>query len=172
MSRSFANFISIVFHPFLLATYLFSIIVLLDPMLALPPGYNKLAQWLIVLIIWLTTFAIPALSMAMLKYTGSISSLQLKDRKERIIPFIYITLFYAFTAYYFSQQMLVTDLTSGIFILTTVMIAAAAIITLFWKISVHSLGLGGSVGILLTIAYLTPDTKIKYVLFAAVVVSG
>jgi hypothetical protein len=172
VSRSFANFISIVFHPFLLATYLFSIIVLLDPMLALPPGYNKLAQWLIVLIIWLTTFAIPALSMAMLKYTGSISSLQLKDRKERIIPFIYITLFYAFTAYYFSQQMLVTDLTSGIFILTTVMIAAAAIITLFWKISVHSLGLGGSVGILLTIAYLTPETKIKYVLFAAVVVSG
>lgn len=172
MSRSVANFISLVFHPFLLATYLFSIIVLLDPMLALPPGYNKLAQWLIVLIIWLTTFAIPALSMAMLKYTGSISSLQLKDRKERIIPFIYITLFYAFTAYYFSMQMLVTDLTSGIFILTTVMIATAAIITLFWKISVHSLGIGGSVGILLIIVYLTPETKIKYVLLAALVVSG
>ena len=131
-----------------------------------------MAQWLIVLIIWLTTFAIPALSMAMLKYTGSISSLQLKNRKERIIPFIYITLFYAFTAYYFSHQMLVTDLTSGIFILTTVMIAAAAVITIFWKISVHSLGLGGSVGILLTIVYLTPETKIKYILLLAIIVSG
>jgi hypothetical protein len=172
VSRSVANLISILFHPFLLATYLFLTFVIIDPMLALPPGYTKLAQWLVVLIVWLTTFAIPALSMAMLKYTGTIKSLQLKSRKERIIPFFYITLFYGFTAYYFSEQMLVTSLTSGVFILITIMIAVAAVITLFWKISVHSLGMGGSVGILLTIVYFTPETRIKYILLGAIIVSG
>ena len=110
MGRGIANLISIVFHPLLLATYLFSAFILLDPMLVLPPGYNTFAQWLIVLVVWLTTFAIPALSLGLLKYTGNISSLKLQNRKERLLPFFYITIFYVFTAYYFSRQMLVTDI--------------------------------------------------------------
>ena len=172
MSRQQANLISILFHPLLLATYLFITFVLVDPMLILPPVYTKIAQWLVVLVVWLTTFAIPALSLAMLKYTGNISSLKLHNRKERLVPFFYITLFYVFTAYYFSKQMMVTDLAAGIFVLTAVMIFFAAVITFFWKISVHSLGVGGIVGILLTIAYLIPESSLKFILLVALIISG
>ena len=172
MGRSIANLVSIVFHPLLLATYLFSAFILLDPMLVLPPGYNIFAQWLIVLVVWLTTFAIPALSLGLLKYTGNISSLKLLNRKERLLPFFYITIFYSFTAYFFSRQMLVTDVTSGIFILTAIMILTAAIITFFWKISVHSLSMGGAVGLLFVITAMMPDSPVNYLLLATIIISG
>lgn len=172
MGRTIANLISIIFHPLLLATYLFSAFILIDPMLALPPGYTKVAQWLIVLVVWLTTFAIPALSLGLLKYTGTISSLKLQNRKERLLPFFYITIFYGFAAYYFSRQMLVTEITSGIFILTAIMILAAAIITFFWKISVHSLSMGGVVGLLFVITAMLPDSPVSYLLFASILISG
>lgn len=172
MGRSIASLISIIFHPLLLATYLFSAFILIDPLLALPPGYSPLAQWLIVLVVWLTTFAIPALSLALLKYTGNISSLKLRNRKERLLPFFYITIFYGFTAYYFTRQMLVTEITSGIFILIAIMIFVAAIITFFWKISVHSLSMGGLVGILLVITAMIPDSPVNYLLFVAILISG
>ena len=172
MGHRIANLISIIFHPLLLATYLFTAFILLDPMLALPPGYTKVAQWLIVLVVWLTTFAIPALSLGILKYTGNISSLKLQNRKERLLPFFYITIFYGFTAYYFSRQMLVTDITSGIFILTTIMILAASVVTFFWKISVHSVSMGGVVGLLFIITAMLPDTPVNYLLLAAILISG
>ena len=172
MSRGLANLFSIVFHPLLLATYLFSAFLLIDPMLALPPGYTKSTRWLIILVVWLTTFAIPALSLALLKYTGNISSLKLQNRKERLLPFFYITIFYGFTAYYFSRQLLVTEITSGIFILTAVMILAAAIITFFWKISVHALSMGGVVGLLFVISAMLPESDVNYLFFATIIISG
>jgi hypothetical protein len=106
----------------MLATYLFSAIIFIEPMQVVPPGYNIIAQCLIVLVVWLTTFAIPAMSLVLLKFTGNITSLKLHKRKERRIPFFYVTLFYFFTAYYFSQQMLVTKLAVGIFVITAAMI--------------------------------------------------
>jgi hypothetical protein len=172
VGRRIANLISIIFHPLLLATYLFTAFILMDPMLVLPPGYTKVAQWLIVLVVWLTTFAIPALSLGLLKYTGNISSLKLQNRKERLLPFFYITIFYAFTAYYFSRQMLVTDITSGIFILTAMMILAASIVTFFWKISVHSVSMGGVVGLLFVITAMLPESPVNYLLLAAILISG
>ena len=141
-------------------------------MIALPPGYNKLAQWLIVLVVWITTFVIPALSIVMLKFTGTIRSLHLKERRERLVPFFYITVFYGFTAYYFSSQMIVSRLTEGIFILTAVSIFIGAVITIFWKISIHGLGIGGVVGILLVLAVSIPESSIGYALFASFLVAG
>jgi hypothetical protein len=172
VDKRIANLVSIVFHPLLSATYLFSSFVLIDPMLALPPGYTKVAQWLIVLIVWITTFAIPALSLTLLKYSGSITSLKLEHRKERLLPFFYITIFYGFTAYYFSKQMLVTEVTSGIFILTATMILTAGIITFFWKISIHSLSMGGVVGILFVVSIMQPESLVNYLFYVAIIISG
>lgn len=172
MDTRFANVVSIVFHPLLLATYLFIAFVLIDPLVILPPGYNKVAQWLIVLVVWITTFVIPALSIVMLKFTGNVRSLRLENRRERIVPFFYICLFYGFTAYYFSRQMMVSNVSEAIFILTAVMIFVGAIITFFWKISVHSLGMGGATGFLLILAVLNPDGLIYYLLLIAIITSG
>jgi len=167
-----ANLLSIVFHPLMMATYLFAAIIFIEPMLAVPPGYTKIAQWLVVLIVWITTFVIPVMSLVLLKFTGNISSLKLENRQERLIPFFYVTLFYGFTAYYFTRQLVVTELSSGIFIAITLLIFIAAIITIFWKISVHSLALGGIVGILLILTVVLPESSLYYLLLCSVFISG
>lgn len=172
MSIRFANLISIIFHPLFLATYLFMAFVLVDPMVILPPGYNKIAQWLVVLVVWLTTFVIPALSIVMLKFTGNIKSLKLENRRDRLVPFLYIGLLYGFTAYYFNQQMMVSNLSEAIFILMAAMIFAAAIITYVWKISIHGLGMGGASGFLLVLAVLYPEGPIHYLFILSIIFSG
>lgn len=172
MNSKFANVISYVFHPLMMATYLFSAIIFIEPMQLVPPGYTIVAQWLIVLVVWLTTFAIPAMSLVLLKFTGNITSLKLHNRQERLIPFFYVTVFYFFTAYYFTQQMLLTDLASGIFIVIAIMILLAAIITFLWKISVHSLGMGGVVGLLLIITTTIPESSIYLISLVAILFSG
>jgi membrane-associated phospholipid phosphatase len=108
----------------------------------------------------------------MLKFTGNIRSLRLENRKDRLVPFFYISLFYGFTAYYFSRQMMVSDVSESIFILTAAMILISAIITFFWKISIHSLGMGGASGFMLILAILYPDGPVHYLLILTVLFSG
>ena len=172
MNSKIANLISYLLHPLMMATYLFSTVIFIEPMQLVPPGYNIIAQWLIVLVVWLTTFAIPAMSLVLLKFTGNITSLKLHNRQERLIPFLYITVFYFFTAYYFTQQMMLTNLASGIFIVVAIMILIAAIITIFWKISVHSLSMGGVVGLLLIISTTIPESYIYLISLVAIFLSG
>lgn len=172
MNKRDATIISAIFHPLLMGTYLFALFTLADPMIVLPPGYTTTAQWLIVLVISITTFVIPALSMIMLKFTGSIKSLKLESRRDRFIPFMYIVVFYGFTAYYFNKQMMVTNLASGIFILVATMVLLTAIINFFWKISVHGVSVGGMVGIFLAVTYLNSSSVIIYMLFGSIIIAG
>ena len=172
MTSRIANAISIIFHPLLLATYLFLSFILVDPIVVLPPGYTRIAQWLILLVVWLTTFVIPALSIVMLKFTGNVKSLRLENRKDRLVPFFYISLFYGFTAYYFSEQMLVSHITEVVFILTAVIIFVGSIITLFWKISVHGLGMGAISGFMLVLAIIFPGGMIQYLLLLTLLITG
>jgi len=167
-----AHVISFLFHPLLLATYIFAAFIFLEPMVVVPAGYSSVARWLIVLVVWLTTFAIPVLSLALLKFMGTIKSFTLRNRQERLLPFFYIALFYALTAYYFSAQMMVTGLTAGIFVLTAIMIFAAAVVTLFWQISAHALGVGGLTGTLLAVNLMLPGPQVNYLLLVVVLVAG
>lgn len=172
MTNRIAAIISILFHPLLMATYLFAAFTIADPFMVLPPGYSIKGQWLIVLVVSLTTFVIPSLSMVMLKVAGYIKSLKLEERRDRFIPFIYITLFYGFTAYYFNKQMLVTNLAGGVFIVVALMILISAIINFYWKISIHGVAMGGMVGIFLLVSYINIDSNSIFLLFGSIIISG
>jgi hypothetical protein len=52
------------------------------------------------------------------------------------------------------------------------MILAAAIITFFWKISVHALSMGGVVGLLFVITAMLPESDVNYLFFATIIISG
>ena len=172
MTARLASIISIVFHPLLMATYLFAAFTVADPFMVLPPGYTTKGQWLIVLVVCLTTFVIAGLSLLMLKVAGYIKSLRLEERRERYVPFIYIALFYGFTAYYFNKQMLVTQLAGGVFIVVAIMILFTTVINFFWKISVHGVAMGGMVGIFLLVTFLNIDSNSMYLLIGSIVIAG
>ena len=157
MRKQLATAISYVLHPLIMTTYLFAVLVAYVPEAILPYQVNTKMRWLMVLIVFITTFVIPATSLLILKLTHSISSLTLFDRKERILPFFYTTIFYGITAYLFSRQLNSSSVIIGILGGTAVIIFIGAIITLSWKISAHATGAGGFIGFLMGIKYLNPD---------------
>ena len=97
-----SRIISYVFHPLLLTTYLFSLFSI-----ALPAGLDPLqddGHWSFVLLIFCVTFLLPALNIGIFKTFGSIKSLAMEERQERIIPFSFITILYCVVTYLFYSR--------------------------------------------------------------------
>src|SRR4051812_26887539 len=89
---TFARIVSWVFHPLLLATYLFGLFTLL-----LPAGMDPIKEaghLKFVLLIFCVTFALPALNIFLFKAMNFITSVTLQNRNERIVPFSFVALLY------------------------------------------------------------------------------
>ena len=172
MKHKLASTISFVFHPLLMSTVMFAILVLYAPNTIFPFHVSNKAQWLMVLMVFLTTFLIPSLSLLILKLTQSISSLSLFDRKERVVPFFYTTIFYGITAYLFGRQLGLDSIIVWLLGGTTIIILFSAIITTRWKISAHAAGVGGFVGYLLALRIDYVEPEMNFLIAFGFVVSG
>ncbi|MBR9997412.1 MAG: PA-phosphatase [Cyclobacteriaceae bacterium] len=149
-----AKIISYAFHPLMMPTYLFIIIILYLPD-ALQPMSVKVMLY-VLLLIFITTFMIPLFSLLGLRTALNISSLHLEKRKERILPFSFITLFYGLTTYLFHTKIEVNDFLLSILLGATVVVGIVTIVTVFYKISVHAAGVGCMLGSMLAMIYRFP----------------
>ncbi|MCB0504357.1 MAG: hypothetical protein KDC58_02545 [Cyclobacteriaceae bacterium] len=172
MNKQLATAFSYVFHPLMMSTYLFSIIVWLSPYNVLPVGFSTTGSAVLIALVWITTFLIPALSLFVLKMSGNITSLTLKNREERITPIIYTTVMYGVTTYLFGVKVELGPLISVLLGISTLLIGLTGLITLFWKISIHTLALGGLIGMLMAINQNTSIPNITVMLSALFVLSG
>jgi len=154
--KKLAYFLSIVFQPLLMATYLFTILLFISPSAIGTLYNNKLKLWLL-LVVFLTTFVMPVISVFVMKITSGISSFHLSDRNERIIPFFFITIFYGLSAFLMITKLNISTTVNVIFITMTAVVLITTLITIFWKISVHSIGMGGVLGILLALNFRSHD---------------
>ncbi len=169
--RMLAQLISFIFHPLLILTYMLVLLLLVNPYLF---GVNSLgddASKLLIIQIFLYTFFIPALSLLLFRALGLVKSLELKDRQERIGPYILTGMLYlwifinlknsadmnAGDGRYFVLQIptayttFVLGATIGLFI--------AFFINIFSKISAHAVGMGGLLGmVVLTMLLFSYDT--------------
>ena len=172
MNKQLATAFSYVFHPLMMSTYLFSIIVWLSPYNVLPVGFSTTGSVVLIALVWITTFLIPALSLFVLKMSGNITSLTLKNREERITPIIYTTVMYGVTTYLFGVKVELGPLISVLLAISTLLIGLTGLITLFWKISIHTLALGGLIGMLMAINQNTSIPNITVMLSVLFVLSG
>ena len=136
--------ISVVFHPLLMTTYFFLLVAYFLPVV-LQPAQPSL--W-IILLIFVTTFALPAVNFLMLRLTGSIRDLNMPNRHQRILPFIFISAIYVFVTVMFYWKFPIPNLVRLMAIIS-LMVVISTVITLFYKISVHGLAIWGMVGMLL-----------------------
>jgi len=170
VGRFVSKFISYILHPLLMPTFLLLILLFFIPE-SLQPVSGKIAL-MIILLVFITTFIIPALSILGLRTTMTISSVKLKNRTERILPFSFITIFYGLTTYLFHAKIEINDLILAIFIGASLLVALLTIITVFFKISVHGSGAGSMVGFLLAIMLIYPEHNLMWVLIAIVLIAG
>ena len=144
--------ISVVFQPLFLPIYAFLLYVTIDHHSTfLIRSEQASTQFNYILSIQiLLAVIIPIGSLYVMYRSNIITSMSLPDRKERI-PVLIITLFYYLLTYYFLRKIHVTNLdflgafmsflTGGI-----ILTALSLMITFFWKISIHAIGISGLAG--------------------------
>ncbi|MDQ3047732.1 MAG: phosphatase PAP2 family protein [Bacteroidota bacterium] len=146
----FARFLSYVFHPLLMPTYGFLLLFYTKNYIAtftLPK-----IKLIVIGITFIFTFLLPLINSLILLKTGRIKSLEMHTLSERKIPYFttslyFFALFYLFYNADFPSILNIMVLGAGISIFLTFMIS------FLWKISAHTVGIGGIAGALLGMIY-------------------
>ena len=148
----FSKVISVVFQPLFLPIYAFLLYVTIEHhSTVLIRSEQATVQFNYILSIQiLLAVIIPIGSLYVMYRSNIITSMSIPDRKERI-PIFIITLFYYLLTYYFLRKIHVSNLDflgafmsflTGVIVLT----GLSLLITFFWKISIHAIGISGLAG--------------------------
>ncbi len=147
MLRFAAKTLSIIFHPLLMVTYMLVLLLLINPYMF---GVSRIEdQWLMLIQVFLSTFFIPMLAVVMMYALEFIKSIEMHDRMDRVVPYISTSTFYVASYYYYLKtpgipvafQMFMLGVVISLFI--------AFFINNFSKISMHTTGVGGFLGMIL-----------------------
>jgi len=112
--------------------------------------------WIITSLVFGFTFVIPVINLLLFRYLGSIQSLYFESRRERILPFIFISLMYSLVAFLFYFKLPFASNFNKLMLIVAALVVVATLITFFYKVSVHSLAMGGFIGILFPLIRFSP----------------
>lgn len=162
-----SKFISIILHPIfmpLLALYLS-----LQSIPSLGFAINPYLNYIYGIIIG-CTILLPLLTIFFLIKTGKVSSLEMSDHKERSLP-LFRTVIWMFLGFYMLNNILFyAPILKAEIIGAILIILFAAIISKFWKISLHLLAIGGVVGVFIALQIMFGG--VLYLLLIFIVLSG
>lgn len=130
---------------------------------------NKLR---LVLIIFLITAMLPVLSIFIMKLTKGISSFNMMMRQDRVVPFFFVAVYYSLAAYLLTAKISLGSLFDTLMLTVAFLVIMAALITAFWKVSVHSLGTAGILGFLIGMNYNSPDSLFYWPIFIWFLITG
>ena len=143
MGRIAALTISVLFHPLLMPTYaallLFNIQSHFN--LSLSISYSLLVP----AFVFVTTFVFPGLLMLIYLKMGFIKSLEMKSRKERILPLFTMAGVYYLT-YYLLKQGPIPTLFNFFMLGATMLVLLSLLLNYLDKISIHMVAMGGLFG--------------------------
>lgn len=166
--KKISQIISIIFHPLLIPTYTL-LIVFSSGIYSFIPFHTQRVFYILVA---LTTFIIPISIMPFLLNLKIVSSFMLQERKERIIPLLITNISYFFTLYLFSRLPFhVPKFIYNYVFASALLISVTLIISIKWKISAHTIGIGGLLGsiIIFSVAYYA---NLTYLISLIVIISG
>lgn len=170
--NALARIVSYVFHPLLMGTYLFALMVLLLPAALYP--INSASQLLFLILFFTMTVVLPVFLLSILKILGSIKSFQLETRQERIFPFFMILVVYAVFTYLPVHQHKIgfDDNVFKFLLIIDCLVLAGALFTLFYKVSIHAIGIMGVAGILIPLNMESDNTLLLWITIGVVVLAG
>jgi len=166
-----AYFVSVIFHPLLMATYLFTLLAFVSPAL-LYPFVQSINTFIFLL--FLMTFLLPAVNIGMFRLLGVVKDMTMEERGERIKPFLMIGLLYAVFTYMLSAKFKISfgDNVFNLILIIDAFVLFALLITFFYKASIHSLGIWGVIGILFPLNKVIDDPAIFFATLLALVIAG
>lgn len=168
MSHRLAVFLSYLFHPLLMVTYavLFYYTAFAHVQMVTRPGRMLFVTGMF----FLLTFVIPGLSAFMMHRAGAIRNMEMTERNDRLMPQLFTAAMYLVVFFMLGDKGIPPFI--SLFILGSVVAQlVATAVTLWWKISLHLVGLGGLCGGILG-ALLTENHGASWPIALAFFVSG
>ncbi len=133
MKRNFARFLSNVFNPVVNVTTTFLVLIITDRN---PVGASK-ATLCVVAVMFCV--ALPLYMLWLLLRSGRIGNINMDDRKQRIFPFMLGVVCYGI-GFYVLRFFHAPPIVQGLMFCYATNTLIALIVTSFWKISAHGLG--------------------------------
>ncbi|MBC7511441.1 MAG: hypothetical protein H7320_22250 [Ferruginibacter sp.] len=144
-ARFFAHLFSYIFHPLFIPFYVCWFLEFIHP--SYFSGFSEAGKKRVLLMVSLNAIAFPAITVLLLKGLGFIDSFFLRTQRDRIIPYIASMTFFFWAQYALREQpeipRILVAFMFGVFISS----AAALMANIYFKISMHAMGMGGLVGI-------------------------
>jgi hypothetical protein len=146
-----AKFISLILHPLLVCVYMaFYVIYINTYYFQYSTPLNKFFQLVTVAN---NNFVFPVLVVLLLKGLGFNESIYLRTQKERIVPYMACIIFFFWTWYVFYNNVeipqVLKDAMQGVFYAAI----AGSIANIYIKISMHAMGMGGLLGMIVVILF-------------------
>lgn len=138
-----------VFHPLLIPTYMFALLVLVNPFLFGANGFGEQRALLTLLMMVLYTAVIPMISVLLMVALNMVGSVMMEERTERIGPLLLVMVLYFWVYYNLSNSNDVPTIFSTFLLGVVIALALAFVINVLDKISLHTVGMGGLVGMLM-----------------------
>lgn len=142
MKRNFARFLSDIFNPVVNVTVTFLVLIISDRN---PAGTSKATLCGVALFFCVV---LPLLMLWFLLKSGRISNANMDDRKQRIFPFLLGVLCYG-TGFLVLRFFHAPPLVQGLMFCYAANTLIAVIVTNYWKISAHGLGIAMPLAVLL-----------------------
>lgn len=147
--RFFAHLFSYIFHPLFIPLYVTWFLVFVHTSYFAGYGYGQKLFMLVRIALNMVFF--PLVTVLLLKGLGFITSIFLRTQKDRIIPYIASGIFFFWAYLVFRNQpeipTILTSFTFAVFLSSS----AALIANIYFKISMHAIGMGGVIGLFIVI---------------------
>jgi hypothetical protein len=169
-----ARLVSYLFHPLLVGVYMAAYMIFINPVY-----YNYVdprEKILSLATVFNNNFVFPVVVVLLLKGLGFIKSIYLETAKERIVPYMASIIFFFWTWYVFYNKpdapQTMKDMLQGIFYASIIAMTA----NIYFKISMHAIGMGGLIGMMLMILFegmmLSPLPFVIAVMLAGLVMTS
>jgi len=162
--------ISYVFNPLAVPTIGFAVLFYTAPIIIEPLTRDKY-PWLLA-VIFLTTCLIPFASLLSIHFSKRMKDVFIFDRQERVKPFLFTSAFYLINTYFFYR---IDNLNQNFVLILasiTITVLLCAIVTFWWKISIHTTAVAGMIGVFLCVNHKFPLTKLSIPLAGSVLITG
>lgn len=163
-----ATFISSLFHPLSMPTYGFLLLFFTRNYISTFTAFH--IKILILSATFIFTFLLPAINALILLKMGKIKSLEMESVEERKVPYASAAVYF-FSLYYLFHNIGFPEIFSILILGAFISIVLTLIINLNWKISAHTIGIGGIAGAVLGIMYRL-QIDLHFIFMCVLFVSG
>lgn len=148
-SKNIAQLISWLFHPLLILPYMMCLLMLINPYAF---GVSQLGEGrsdILLIYVFLLATMIPAIIISMMKNLGMMTTNNANDRTGRIGPFLVSGMLYLWLFINFDRLPDIPVVFKSAILGAIIALFISFILNLFSKISIHTVGMGSLIGMII-----------------------